>query len=127
MKKLYEIDPDSEVIASGNGYIFVTTTPDHPGKKMKDHLKTYVYKHVVVMENHLGRNIDPDKEEVHHKNENVTDNRLSNLELRSRSDHSRDHAKEHKFWKGSPRNKPNRKTGHLLSISSLIRGLLSQL
>lgn len=103
-KKLFKIDPDSEVKASGNGYIYVTTTPNHPGKRISDHKKTYVYKHVALMELSLGRYLK-EGEEVHHKDENPANNTLSNLELRL----SEGHAKHHKFWKKSPRTKPGQK------------------
>ena len=103
-KKLFDIDPGSETTATGNGYIYVTTTPNHPGKKMSDHKKTYVYKHVALMEKKLGRFLTRG-EEVHHLDENPKNNALSNLELRS----SEGHAKHHKFWKKSPRTKPGQK------------------
>jgi HNH endonuclease len=105
----YKIDPGSEVKATGNGYLYVTTTPDYAGDgiKMPDHKKTYVYLHVLVMEKHIGRYLK-DSEEVHHKDEDPTNNRLSNLELKSRSSHSRGHAKKNKFWKKSPLNKPKK-------------------
>jgi hypothetical protein len=103
-KSLFKIDPDSEVTGTGDGYVYVTCTPNHPGKKMSDHKKTYVYKHVALMELHLGRYLK-EGEEVHHKDENPKNNALSNLELRS----SEGHAKHHKFWKKSPRTKPGQK------------------
>lgn len=103
-KPLFEIDPESEVTGTGDGYIYVTCTPNHPGKKMSDHKKTYVYKHVALMEKKLGRFLT-EGEEVHHLDENPKNNTLSNLELRS----SEGHAKHHKFWKKSPRTKPGQK------------------
>jgi hypothetical protein len=111
-KKLFEIDPDSEVKGNERGQVYVTTTPDHPssaaGKKMPDHKKTYVPLCVVVMENHLGRLLKED-EEVHHKDENQKNNALSNLELKNHDEHQISHAKKRKFWKKSPLNKPSRK------------------
>jgi hypothetical protein len=64
------------------------------------------------MENHLGRLIDPKKEEIHHKDENPKNNTLSNLELTNKAKHQKEHAhkdkrwEESKFWKKSPRTKP---------------------
>jgi hypothetical protein len=110
-KKLFEIDKDSEVVGTERGVVYVTTTPNHPGTKMKDHDKTYVAKHVVIMENSLGR-ILRKGEEVHHKDENPENNALSNLELISKAKHQRQHAlkekrwEKSKFWKKSPRTKP---------------------
>jgi hypothetical protein len=110
-KLLFKIDPGSEVKGTGAGYVVVTTTPDHPGKKMKDHKKTYVYKHNVIMENYIGRVLRPEKgEEVHHKDGNPANNALSNLELSSKEEHPRGHAlSDNPFWKKSPLNKPKRK------------------
>lgn len=112
-KPLFKIDPDSEVKGNARGQIYVTTTPNHPasaaGKKMKDHKKTYVPLCVVVMENHLGRLLKED-EEVHHKDENQSNNSVSNLELKDHDIHQKSHAKKRKFWKKSPMNKPRRKS-----------------
>ena len=120
-KPLYKIDPDSEVKGTGDGHMYVTTTPDHPGKKMKDHKKTYVPIHIVLMENHLGRPLKDD-EEVHHKDENPKNNALSNLVLTTHPEHAKTHSKKKKFWKKSPMNKPDREAS--LRIASLF---LSQL
>lgn len=118
-KPLFKIDPGSEVKASGSGYIYVTTTPDHPGKKMPDHKKVYVYKHIVLMENRLGRLLKDD-EEVHHKNGDDRDNSPSNLELKKKGKHQHDHAMtDNFFWKHSPRTKPGVKRG--IKRASILR------
>jgi hypothetical protein len=107
----FKIVPNSEVTGDGIGHIYVETIPVHPHAiSYKDKNKKYIYKHVVVLENSIGRLINPKEEEVHHKNEDPRDNRLSNLILCSKADHARGHAKKKKFWKKSPRNKPSRKS-----------------
>ena len=110
---LFKIDPDSEVKGSGDGHVYVTTTPNHKpsgaGKKMPDHKKTYVPKHVAILELHLNRYIDTKKEEVHHKDGNPKNNAVSNLELTTHEEHAKTHSKKKKFWKKSPMNKPGRK------------------
>jgi len=102
----FKIDEDSKVTSGSNGHLFCTTTPTHPeAMKLEDRNKRYVFMHRVVMENTLGRLIDPDREQVHHKNGKNTDNRPSNLELLSYGSH----AKETEFWKDSPRTKPGQR------------------
>lgn len=102
----FKIDPDSKVTSGSHGHLFCTTTPEHPdGMDLPDRNKRYVFLHRVVMENALKRLINPKKEEVHHKNSNEEDNRLSNLELHTHGSH----AKETEFWKDSPRTKPGQK------------------
>ena len=46
--------------------------------------------HRYVMELHLGRKLSPE-ELVHHKNEDKTDNRIENLEVKDWSEHTKDH------------------------------------
>ena len=52
--------------------------------------------HRVVMENTLGRPLC-DGEDVHHKNEDKTDNRPENLEVLSKSEHTKRHVSKKMF------------------------------
>ena len=58
--------------------------------------KRFTYRHRVVMQLHLGRELRSD-EHVHHINDNKKDNRIENLELVSAAEHSRRH------WRGKAR------------------------
>ena len=74
------------------GYI-VIRLPGHPRSSPNG----YVYEHVLVMEQHLGRPIvyfgsaDPRSEVVHHINGDKKDNRIENLQLLSVIDHMKLH------------------------------------
>lgn len=46
--------------------------------------------HRYIMEQHLGRKLER-WEEVHHKNEDTHDNRIDNLEVKTKSEHFRHH------------------------------------
>ena len=70
-----------------NGYI----VEFHNGYNKKGNVK----QHRRVMEDYLGRKLSED-EVVHHKNGIKTDNRIENLEVKSRSKHSSDHRKQEK-------------------------------
>ncbi len=69
------------------GYIEVWMDRSHPFFSAMAGRDGYVYEHRLVMAEHLGRPLDPN-EEVHHRNRNKQDNRIENLELLSKSDHS---------------------------------------
>lgn len=62
-----------------NGY-FEVTRGENKGRLL----------HRVVIEEHIGRKLKP-TEIVHHKNENKTDNRIDNLQVMTRSEHTKMH------------------------------------
>jgi hypothetical protein len=49
-----------------------------------------IKEHIHIMQNHLGRKLNDD-EVVHHKNEIKTDNRIENLQVMTKSEHSTYH------------------------------------
>lgn len=125
-KKLHEIDPDSIVKATKGGYLYCTTSPEHPfGEKRKDRKKKYVYLHRAVMERELGRYLKPE-EQVDHKDEDKTNNKPSNLILVKRGPHQKDHVdRGNHFWKKSPRNKPKKKRASSQAAFRVIQKYLS--
>jgi len=120
-KKLFEIDPDSIVKATKGGYYYCTTTPEHPyGEKRKDRKKKYIYLHRARMEQQLGRYLKP-HEQVDHKDGDKTHNDPSNLVLKERGPHQRDHAENgNHFWEKSPKNKPKKKNASLLRTAQSV-------
>ena len=75
-----------------NGYIRVLIP-------LKDQIgnNKYAMKHRLVMERHLGRKLRDD-EIVHHKNHNRSDNRISNLQVMTYSEHTSHHMSKHGRW-----------------------------
>ena len=67
-------------------YIYAVV-PAHP----KANKHGYVLMHRVVMENHLGRLLEPG-EVIHHKDHNKHNNDISNLELMDSKAHNRMHS-----------------------------------
>jgi hypothetical protein len=76
------------------GYVVIRVAVDHPhgwDKRKRDF--RYCYEHVDVMYRHLGRRLRRD-EQVHHKNEIKTDNRIENLEILFAGEHQSYHARK---------------------------------
>lgn len=61
--------------------------------KYEDGSKRTVLQHREIMEDHLGRRLNSNTF-VHHKDRNKRNNDLDNLEVRSRSSHSKIHSRE---------------------------------
>lgn len=73
---------------SKGDYTYAVVTPEHPNATSTG----YVLEHRVVMENHLGRLLTR-REVVHHRDENKKNNDLSNLEVMTKGQHTRHHAR----------------------------------
>lgn len=71
-----------------NGYVEVRKPEHHRARG-----NGYVFEHILVAENKLGREITKD-EHVHHINEIKTDNRPENLQVMSHSEHSKIHQRK---------------------------------
>jgi hypothetical protein len=128
-KPLFEIIPDSIVKSGSNGYLVCQTKPIHPHSMvLSDRKARYIYVHIVVYENSIGHVLDKRQEgEIHHKDNDPTNNKLSNLELKKKGEHQRDHAlKDNHFWKKSPLNKPKSKKKAAQDVAAqFIQHLLS--
>jgi hypothetical protein len=72
----------------GGGYMYAKTYPLHPNANSKGLYPL----HRVMMENLIGRLLTR-KEIVHHKDGNKSNNKITNLELMTISEHSTHHAK----------------------------------
>ena len=70
------------------GYILIHS-PDHPYRNNDN----CVLEHRLIMERKIGRYLTS-KDHVHHINGNITDNRVENLELMTRSQHIGFHSKK---------------------------------
>jgi hypothetical protein len=77
-----------EKVVSKGDYLYAIVR-DHPNRTSKN----YVLFHRVIVENHLGRLLNSN-EIVHHKNHDKKDNRIENLEVMNRSEHTKLHASE---------------------------------
>lgn len=73
----------------GGGYRYARTDPPHPRRNAKGLYPL----HRVLMENKLGRLLRPG-EEVHHHDEDKSNDDPDNLRLKTKADHARDHAIE---------------------------------
>ena len=85
--------------------------------------------HRHIMEQHLGRKLET-WEEVHHKNEDTHDNRIDNLEIKSKPDHFRHHQKtmRRKVWTVEARAEYSRKfSGELGSAAKLTNGQVREI
>jgi hypothetical protein len=85
-------------LRSENGYLKIKI-PEHPYCDKSG----YVFLHRYIIEQRLGYPINPKDYDVHHIDEDKTNNNLSNLVAIRRSAHMRLHAIKRKFWEWSPR------------------------
>lgn len=82
----------------GGGRIAVYA-PWHPQANLGGNGGTHILEYRLIAEKLVGRRLKPN-EIVHHKNGDVTDNRLSNLAVMTQSEHAREHAKERRGING---------------------------
>lgn len=80
---------NDERVISSHGYVKIRVGRDHPRADPNG----YAYEHLLVWLT-AGRRPPGPHELIHHQNENKTDNRLSNLQLITRSGHAEHHSAE---------------------------------
>lgn len=90
-RKISEMNRKNGTWRSSRGYVIVYA-PEHPYANKS----LGVAQHRLVMEAHLGRYLEPD-EVVHHINHIKDDNRLENLCLMTKREHSELHARENQL------------------------------
>lgn len=73
---------DSKIISS-EGYVKLRVGRDHPLADPNG----YAYEHLIVWLA-AGKRMPEPHELIHHKNENKQDNRIGNLEIKTRSEHA---------------------------------------
>ena len=73
----------------GGGYMYCRTNPPHP----KNNSKGLYPLHRVLVENKIGRGLLPN-EEVHHKDNDKTNNNVENLEVLTKSEHAKIHSRK---------------------------------
>lgn len=76
------------------GYLWLRLPPSDPMAAMRDSIGRVV-EHRLVMARHLNRPL-LSTEVVHHRNHNLTDNSLENLQLMTQSRHAKLHRREQK-------------------------------
>lgn len=74
-----------------DGYVQVYYPKHHRSNK-----SGYVMEHILIMEEHIGRHLNPD-EVVHHINFVRNDNRIENLKIMTKTEHMSFHSSER--WK----------------------------
>lgn len=77
---------------TNRGYVWIRLPPEDPMTVMNE-ATGHVVEHRLVMARHLGRPL-LSTEVVHHRNHNLTDNRLQNLRLMTQSEHAKLHRRE---------------------------------